>query len=72
MRFEDFLIPQTLDEAREALEALGGKGYAVAGGTAFQYVSDRPGATAVVLLPFCYPERALTRGTPCFEVCSCP
>ena len=47
MRFDDFLIPQTLDEARAALEALGDRGYAFAGGTAFQYVSDRPGATAV-------------------------
>ena len=47
MRFDDFLIPETLDEARQALEALGDKGYAFAGGTAFQYVSDRPGATAV-------------------------
>ncbi len=47
MRFDDFLIPRTLDEARQALEALGEKGYAFAGGTAFQYVSDRPGATAV-------------------------
>ena len=47
MRFDDFLIPQTLDEARQALEALGDRGYAFAGGTAFQYVSDRPGATAV-------------------------
>jgi len=47
MRFDDFLIPETLDEARQALEALGGKGYAFAGGTAFQYVSERPGATAV-------------------------
>jgi carbon-monoxide dehydrogenase medium subunit len=47
MRFDDFLIPETLDEARQALEALAGKGYAFAGGTAFQYVSDRPGVTAV-------------------------
>ncbi len=47
MRFVDFLIPETLDEARAALEALGDRGYAFAGGTAFQYVSDRPGATAV-------------------------
>ena len=47
MRFDDFLIPETLDEARQALEALGDRGYAFAGGTAFQYVSDRPGATAV-------------------------
>ena len=47
MRFDDFLIPQTMEEAREALNALGEKGYAFAGGTAFQYVSDRPGATAV-------------------------
>jgi CO/xanthine dehydrogenase FAD-binding subunit len=47
MRFDDFLIPRTLDEARQALESLGEKGYAFAGGTAFQYVSDRPGATAV-------------------------
>jgi CO/xanthine dehydrogenase FAD-binding subunit len=47
MRFDDFLIPETLDEARQALEALGDKGYAFAGGTAFQYVSDRSGATAV-------------------------
>ncbi len=47
MRFDDFLIPQTLDEARQALNALGDRGYAFAGGTAFQYVSDRPGATAV-------------------------
>lgn len=47
MRFDDFLIPQTLEEARQALAALGDKGYAFAGGTAFQYISDRPGATAV-------------------------
>ncbi len=47
MTFEDFLIPKTLDEAREALETLGDRGYALAGGTAFQYVADRPGATAV-------------------------
>ena len=47
MTFDDFLIPETLDEARQALETLGDKGYAFAGGTAFQYVSDRPGATAV-------------------------
>ncbi len=47
MRFDDFLIPETLDEARQALEALGDKGFAFAGGTAFQYVSERAGATAV-------------------------
>lgn len=47
MRFADFLIPETLDQAREALKALGDRGYAFAGGTAFQYISDRPGATAV-------------------------
>lgn len=47
MRFDDFLIPESLDEARQALEALGDKGFAFAGGTAFQYVSERAGATAV-------------------------
>ncbi len=47
MRFVDFLIPKTLGEAQEALKALGDRGYAFAGGTAFQYISDRPGATAV-------------------------
>jgi carbon-monoxide dehydrogenase medium subunit len=47
MRFTDFLIPQTLEEARQALVELGDRGYAFAGGTAFQYVSDRSGATAV-------------------------
>jgi CO/xanthine dehydrogenase FAD-binding subunit len=47
MKFADFLIPETLDQAREALEELGNRGYAFAGGTAFQYISDRPGATAV-------------------------
>ena len=47
MRFDDFLIPRTLDEARQALTALGERGYAFAGGTAFQYVSERSGATAV-------------------------
>lgn len=47
MKFADFLIPETLDEARDALKALGDKGYPLAGGTAFQYLSDRPGLTAV-------------------------
>lgn len=47
MKFADFLIPETLDQAQEALVALGDRGYAFAGGTAFQYISDRPGATAV-------------------------
>ena len=47
MKFSDFLIPETIDQAREALEALGNRGYVFAGGTAFQYIADRPDATAV-------------------------
>jgi carbon-monoxide dehydrogenase medium subunit len=47
MKFADFLIPTSLDEARAALKKLGAKGTPFAGGTAFQYVSDRPGMVAV-------------------------
>jgi CO/xanthine dehydrogenase FAD-binding subunit len=47
VKFADFLLPESFDEASEALAALGDKGYPVAGGTAFQYLSDRPGVTAV-------------------------
>jgi CO/xanthine dehydrogenase FAD-binding subunit len=47
MKFADFLLPESFAEASEALAALGDKGYPVAGGTAFQYLSDRPGVTAV-------------------------
>jgi carbon-monoxide dehydrogenase medium subunit len=47
MKFSDFLIPETMDQAREALQALGNRGYVLAGGTAFQYIADRPDATAV-------------------------
>jgi len=47
MRFADFVIPDTLQEARELLTKLGPAGFPVAGATAFQYISDRPGITAV-------------------------
>ena len=47
MNFADFLIPKTLGEAQEALKALGRRGRTFAGGTAFQYISDRPDMTAV-------------------------
>jgi carbon-monoxide dehydrogenase medium subunit len=47
MQFSDFVIPKTLGEAQEALKALGRRGRTFAGGTAFQYISDRPDMTAV-------------------------
>jgi CO/xanthine dehydrogenase FAD-binding subunit len=47
MNFADFLIPKTLGEAQEALKTLGRRGRTFAGGTAFQYISDRPDMTAV-------------------------
>ena len=47
MQFADFVIPKTLDEAKEALKTLGRRGRTFAGGTAFQYIADRPNMTAV-------------------------
>jgi len=47
MKFADFVIPETVDEARRALKELGASGYPLAGGTAFQYLSDQPGMIAV-------------------------
>lgn len=47
MKFEDFVIPETLDEACAKLKELGDNGFAFSGGTSFQYISDRPGVTAV-------------------------
>ena len=47
MKFADFVIPEGLDEARSVLKKLGKTGFPVAGATAFQYLSDRDGITAV-------------------------
>jgi CO/xanthine dehydrogenase FAD-binding subunit len=47
MKFADFIIPEGIEEARTALKNLGDTGFPFAGGTAFQYISDRPGITAV-------------------------
>ena len=47
MKFSDYVIPESLDDARTTLKQLGESGYAFAGGTAFQYLSERPGVTAV-------------------------
>jgi CO/xanthine dehydrogenase FAD-binding subunit len=47
MKFADFVIPSDFEEARAVLKKLGDAGYPVAGATAFQYLADRPGVTAV-------------------------
>jgi CO/xanthine dehydrogenase FAD-binding subunit len=47
MKFADFVIPDTLGEARATLKKLGDSGFPVAGATSFQYLSERPNATAV-------------------------
>lgn len=47
MKFADFVIAETLEGARAELKRLGPNGMPVAGGTCFQYLSDRPGITAV-------------------------
>lgn len=47
MKFADFIIAESLESARAELKRLGTNGMPVAGGTCFQYLSDRPGITAV-------------------------
>jgi len=47
MKFADFAIAETLDDAQAKLRELGPSGFPVAGGTSFQYLSNRPGAVAV-------------------------
>jgi carbon-monoxide dehydrogenase medium subunit len=47
MKFRDFLIPTSLDEARRALRELGDGGFPVAGGTALHFLPDQPEKTAV-------------------------
>lgn len=47
MKFADIVIAETLDQARTELKRLGANGMPVAGGTCFQYLSDRPNVTAV-------------------------
>lgn len=47
MTFADFAIADTLENAQAKLRELGPSGFPVAGGTSFQYLSNRPGSVAV-------------------------
>lgn len=63
MKFADFVIPATIDEARAALKSLGDAGMPVAGATAMQYLSDRDGVTAVDISRLDFGGIALAAGT---------